>query len=330
MEQETVNGNHGVSGLITNIQHFSVHDGPGIRTLVFLKGCPLRCLWCCNPETQEFRPEIGIVAERCHADCSSCRDACPSDALCKTASGVMLPRAERCRECVPLKEGNPPCVSACPYEAVRLYGTRVDVRDVLDEVERDIDFYRHGNGGMTLSGGEALAQADFALALLREAKERCIHSALETCGFVPAERLLEACSLTDYLLFDVKIADTARHEHATGVSNACILENLRLVRKHFPRLPIRVCTPVIPGVNAASEDIQAIGEYLAGLGGVSWELLPYHAFGTVKYAGLGRPCRNFTVPDRDCMKRLEHMAENFVRAAGVGEYPESGPEPFTA
>ena len=192
-----------VTGVVTNIQHFSVHDGPGIRTLVFLKGCPLRCLWCGNPETQSFRPEIGSVAERCRPGCSACREACPAGALARGTSGVMLPDTSFCRECAPLSEGRPPCAAACTAGALRVYGTRRGAGEILDEVEQDIVFYRHEGGGMTLSGGEALAQPEFALALLREAGRRCIHTALETCGVVPSETFLTACSLLDYLLFDL-------------------------------------------------------------------------------------------------------------------------------
>ena len=127
-----------VTGVVTNIQHFSVHDGPGIRTLVFLKGCPLRCLWCGNPETQAFRPEIGSVAERCRPGCSACREACPAGALARGPSGVMLPDTSFCRECAPLSEGRPPCAAACTAGALRVYGTRRGAGEILDEVEQDI------------------------------------------------------------------------------------------------------------------------------------------------------------------------------------------------
>lgn len=240
-----------VTGVVTNIQHFSVHDGPGIRTLVFLKGCPLRCLWCGNPETQAFRPEIGSVAERCRPGCSACREACPRGRARARNFRRHAPGYFLRRECAPLSEGRPPCAAACTAGALRVYGTRRGAGEILDEVEQDIVFYRHEGGGMTLSGGEALAQPEFALALLREAGRRCIHTALETCGFVPSETFLTACSLLDYLLFDLKLADEELHERATGVGNARILENLRLARAAFPHLPIRVRTPVIPGVNAS-------------------------------------------------------------------------------
>ena len=312
-----------VTGVVTNIQHFSVHDGPGIRTLVFLKGCPLRCLWCGNPETQAFRPEIGSVAERCRPGCSACREACPAGALARGTSGVMLPDTSFCRECAPLSEGRPPCAAACTAGALRVYGTRRGAGEILDEVEQDIVFYRHEGGGMTLSGGEALAQPEFALALLREAGRRCIHTALETCGFVPSETFLSACSLLDYLLFDLKLADEELHERATGVGNARILENLRLARAAFPHLPIRVRTPVIPGVNASRAAVRALGEHLMDMRNISWELLPYHAYGNAKYAGLGRRCREYAVPDGECMKELEETARHFARVVSAEEHAGS-------
>lgn len=312
-----------MTGLVTNIQHFSVHDGPGIRTLVFLKGCPLRCLWCSNPETQAFYPEIGIAAERCDSGCSACREACPSGALSRGASGALISDPARCRECGPLSMGQPPCAAACPSGALRVYGTRRGVGEILDEVEQDIVFYRHEEGGMTLSGGEALAQPEFALDLLREARRRCIHTALETCGFVPSETLLAACSLLDYLLFDMKVADKELHERATGVGNARILENLRLARASFPDLPIRVRTPVIPGVNASRAALCALGEHLKDMQNTSWELLPYHAYGSAKYASLGRCCREYAVPDRACMKELEETARHFARVVSAEEHAGS-------
>ena len=323
MERRMVNPAHAendVTGVVTNIQHFSVHDGPGIRTLIFLKGCPLRCLWCGNPETQAFRPEIGSVAERCRPGCSACREACPSGALVRGTSGVMLPNPSFCRECAPLNEGRPPCAAACTAGALRVYGTRRGVGEILDEVEQDIVFYRHEEGGMTLSGGEALAQPEFALALLREARRRCIHTALETCGFVPPETLLTACSLLDYLLFDLKLADEKRHERATGVGNTLILKNLRLARAAFPDLPIRVRTPVIPGVNASRGAMRALGEYLKDMQNISWELLPYHTYGSAKYTGLGRRCPEYAVPDRECMKELEETARHFARVVSAEEH----------
>lgn len=318
------------SGIVANIQHFSVHDGPGIRTLVFLKGCPLRCRWCGNPETQDFRPELGVGEQTCRPGCSACRDACPAHALTRDASGRIVPDRALCRDCPPLREGRPPCAAACVAGPLRVYGRRRAVGEILDEVERDVAFYRHDEGGMTLSGGEALAQPEFALALLREARERCIHTALETCGHAPPEILLEACSLLDCLLFDVKIRDEARHERATGVSCSRILENLRLARDGFPELCLWVRTPVIPGVNATEADIRAIGEFLRDLGDVRWELLPYHACGTAKYASLGRTWREFAVPDGERMKRLEDTARRYARVISAAECPEPRSQPFIA
>ena len=235
----------------------------------------------------------------------------------------MLPDTSFCRECAPLSEGRPPCAAACTAGALRVYGPRRGAGEILDEVEQDIVFYRHEGGGMTLSGGEALAQPEFALALLREAGRRCIHTALETCGFVPSETFLTACSLLDYLLFDLKLADEELHERATGVGNARILENLRLARAAFPHLPIRVRTPVIPGVNASRAAVRALGEHLMDMRNISWELLPYHAYGNAKYAGLGRRCREYAVPDGECMKELEETARHFARVVSAEEHAGS-------
>lgn len=307
-------------GLVFNIQKYSVHDGPGIRTLVFFKGCPLRCRWCSNPESQALRVELGYNADKC-LGCSACARACGRGALSLTPHGVVLdkticPLGEGRREEGGASGGRPPCVRACPAQALNVYGVWRTVDDVLAEVEADNVFYARSGGGLTLSGGEALAQPGFALALLREAKKRRIHRALETCSLVPREVLLEACNLLNYVLMDVKCLDADKHKAFTGVGNERILSNIRAVRKACPQLPMHIRTPVIPGFNDTPDDIRGIAAFARDIGATRCELLPYHRMGEQKYRflGLDYPMGEASL-DETAFARLQAMAH----AAGPDE-----------
>lgn len=269
------------TGLVFGVQRYSLHDGPGIRTVVFLKGCPLRCTWCCNPESQGSAPELAFNPSRCLGPelCGRCVGACPEGAL----TGV-APQPGRCVGCFA-------CVEACPAGARTVYGQHRTVDDVLREVEADDLFYARSGGGLTLSGGEPLAQPDFALALLREAKARRLHTALETCGHVTWKTLEAASRHLDVLLFDLKHADPVAHARHTGASNERILKNLARVRDTFPALALHVRTPVIPGVNDDEATLDAIRALVPE--GATWERLPYHRMGQPKYGYLGRPVPTF-------------------------------------
>ncbi|MDL2307185.1 glycyl-radical enzyme activating protein, partial [Desulfovibrio sp. OttesenSCG-928-C06] len=267
------------TGVVFNIQKYSVHDGPGIRTNVFLKGCPLRCRWCCNPESQAMHPELGYNADKC-LGCSSCVNACAHGALELTERGVELARDL----CVFDKI---PCVDACHAEALVVYGRVRTVADVLGEVEQDTMFYSRSSGGLTLSGGEPLAQPEFVMALLREARKRHIHCAMETSSVASESVILNAAGLLDYLLMDVKSMDDALHREFTGVSNVGILSNISRVRAVYPELPIHIRTPVIPGFNDNENDIRKIAEFAASIGAVRYEPLAYHYMGRQKYKFIG-------------------------------------------
>ena len=201
------------TGIVFNVQKFSVHDGEGIRTLVFLKGCPLHCPWCSNPESQRREPERAYNPTRCltAAVCGRCAKACPTRAVSIVGGLVCFDRS-KCTGCNA-------CVRACPSGAQTVYGETQSVDQILSRVEEDGVFYTRSGGGLTLSGGEALAQPDFALALLREAKKRHIHTTIETCGHYPTDVLDQACRVLDALIFDIKCLDSARHKKATGVHN---------------------------------------------------------------------------------------------------------------
>jgi len=273
------------TGSIFNIQKYSVHDGPGIRTIVFLKGCPLSCQWCSNPESQSIKPQIAYNQGRCLGTdkCDRCITACPQNAIAKGPDNTLTINRELCRSCETLD-----CAKVCPSQGIIIYGETKSVQEILDTVEQDAIFYARSGGGMTLSGGEPLMQAEFALALLREAKKRRLKTAIETCGHVPWETLREAAPLLNSVLFDLKTMDTQRHMEKTGAGNERILENLKKLLTEFPKLPVLVRTPVIPGFNNTEQDAEAIGRFLKGYPNVSFEALPYHRLGTQKYIFLGK------------------------------------------
>lgn len=279
----TTREDRNTSGVVFNIQKYSVHDGPGIRTLVFLKGCPLSCRWCSNPESQAFQVELAFNPGRClgFSQCERCLKVCPSQAIARLDDKPVFNRAV-CDSC------HRPCVEACPSQGVIAYGQRKTVGEVLDQVEQDSIFYSRSGGGVTLSGGEPLAQPEFTLALLREARRRRINTSMETCGQAPWEVLRQAAEMLDSIMFDIKSMDNAKHKEFAGVPNARILENFTLLAKNFPSLPIHVRTPVIPGFNDTPEDVEAIVQAVSGYPNVDYELLPYHRLGTQKYSFLNR------------------------------------------
>ncbi|MBO4335293.1 MAG: glycyl-radical enzyme activating protein [Desulfovibrio sp.] len=292
-----------VSGIIFNIQKFSVHDGEGIRTLVFLKGCPLHCAWCSNPESQSAKPEHAFNPARCLTAevCGRCLEACKHGAL-TLVNGMIMFDGSQCTQCFA-------CARACPGEAQKVYGESKSVGEILDLVERDQTFYARSGGGLTLSGGEALFQHDFCLALLRAAKRRHINTAMETSAYAPYRYLEEACRHLDKLIMDIKCLDSVKHKTFTGVENTLILENFRRVCQDFPDLPILVRTPVIPGFNDNEDDIRAIRDFVPLKPTIEYELLPYHRMGQPKYGYL---CRRYALEgkelDKKTMQKLRAIA----------------------
>jgi pyruvate formate lyase activating enzyme len=246
---------------------FATHDGPGIRTTIFFKGCPLACQWCHNPESQDFRPEILYFAERCR-HCGDCVAACPADTS-----------REHCRRC-----GR--CAEACQAEARQLAGERVGLAQLLAEIERDLIFHEESGGGVTLSGGEPLAQPRFTAALLGACRERGIHTVLETCGFARRDVFLPIAQLAGAVLFDLKLMNDVLHRWYTGVSNRWILANLDQLAANGTPFTVRI--PVVPGVNDSADEMEAFARHLASRRIGAIELLPYHRIGAAKYARLGR------------------------------------------
>ena len=268
-----------IRGLIFNIMRFAVHDGPGIRTAVFFKGCPLRCAWCHNPESISPQSEIMLRPERC-VHCGACVHACPQQGI--SASAVPLPVQDpaRCTRCGA-------CAEACPAEARALIGREASVGEAIAEVLRDRVFYEQSGGGVTFSGGEPTHQPDFLHALLAAAKGEGLHTVVDTCGHAPWVVFKRVAPLVDLFLFDIKIIDPEKHQRHVGVSNDLILENLERLAGNGAALRVRM--PLIPGVNDAVEDASRLGQKLAALKRVpEVHLLPYHKSGAEKYARLGR------------------------------------------
>ncbi|GBF33936.1 pyruvate formate-lyase activating enzyme [Desulfocucumis palustris] len=271
-------------GLVFNIQQFSLHDGPGIRTIVFFKGCPLRCRWCANPESQYDQPELVYNKNKCIGthECRECLQACGAGAIEQEErhNKVVLNR-KLCLNC-----GE--CAKVCPSKALEILGKTMSVNEVLKIAQEDGVFYSRSGGGLTLSGGEPLLQAEFACGLLREAKNKGMDTAIETCGYTRWQNIEKACQYVNTVFYDIKCINSDKHKRFTNVSNKRILQNFKDLCGCFPQTPVIVRTPVVPGFNDREEDILEIINFIKGNPNVKYELLPYHRFGESKYAYLGK------------------------------------------
>ncbi len=317
-------------GLVFNIQRFCIHDGPGIRTTVFLKGCPLRCWWCHNPEGQSPEPELSLIPARC-VRCGRCVQVCPQQPS-EAPGGNGRPAGARAHSAAAerLPDGStvpvPPgctlcgaCVEACPTEARQMVGRRMSVDEVLSEVLKDRIFYDESEGGVTFSGGEPLMQWPFLSGLLRACRAADVHTALDTCGFAPREELLELAALSDLVLYDLKTLDDQLHREHTGFSNAEILDNLEALAQCHPSIWVRV--PIVPGLNDTPAELEAMARFVSRLRGVRQvNLLGYHALGAHKRPLAGEA--GARVPPAPLPREgLDQAAERFRRlglAAHVG------------
>ena len=279
------------TGLILDIDSFSTHDGPGIRTAVFVKGCPLSCKWCHSPESQKKTPTLLYQKVRCTA-CLRCMNTCKNGAITQDLTdpdqpGIVIDR-KKCVGCFS-------CAKGCYFKALRVSGSEWDAEALANKAARDLPFFENSGGGVTISGGEPLMQPEFTYAFLKACKEKGIHTLMETCGFGSKEALLQIAEMCDMLYFDIKLADEEAHKEWTGVSNQQILKNLTALCEngHADKITIRV--PCIPDVNDTQESIRAIALCAKQCGAKQIQLLPYNPMAGEKYKWIGA---DFALSDR--------------------------------
>jgi len=292
-----------LEAMVFNIQKFSTEDGPGIRTTVFLKGCPLRCLWCHNPEGQLPHPEIVWYDVKC-VGCGECVKACPEGAITASSEGLVTNRA-LCKNC-----GK--CAEVCMSNARELIGRLMTLEQVLNEVKKDKVFFDTSGGGVTVGGGEPTTYPKFVTELFKRCKEEEIHTALDTCGYTKWETLEGILRYTDLVLYDLKQMDPKKHVEQTGFPLQPILENLKKIDDAGK--PIWIRTPVVPGYTDSEENIRKIAEFIAELKNVErWDLLPYHKFGEPKMVRLDREyaLKGLEPPPKEYMLRLKEIAHSY-------------------
>ena len=279
--------------IVTNIQGFSIHDGPGIRTVIFFKGCPLSCRWCANPECISKKPQVGFIKTLCR-QCGKCVAACPNNAI-QPGEDVHRIDTAKCEAC-----GE--CVKKCEYEALVRYGDVMTVDEVWDAVQKDKMFYDASGGGVTVSGGEPLLHSGFTRELFKRCRSEKIDTCVETCGYVTPKNLLEVLPVTDHFLFDLKHPVASIHRKFTGQSNDKILENAAFLIEQGADVLFR--QPLVPGVNDDMHHIKAVADFLRALGksAMRLQLMPYHRLGQSKYQALDMVYR---LPDTAVMKNEE-------------------------
>lgn len=309
-----------LAGILFDIRKYSIHDGPGIRTAVFFKGCPLRCAWCHNPESQSFQPELILRPNRCIA-CGACVEICPNGAIEVSTHHQALPQGKRrdivtdrakCQAC-----GE--CSRICYAEGRQLVGRAYRLEEVLTEIESDRVFYEQSGGGVTFTGGEPMSQRPFLLALLRACQARGIHTALDTSGYCTWKALDEVRPYVNLFLYDLKLMDDARHRQYTGVSNVVILSNLRILAEGGHAVRVRL--PVIPGINDDWENLQASGKFLAGLPALQRvDLLAYHSSAEAKYQNLGLDYAlpGLKPPSNERMQEIAAFLRGFGLEVSIG------------
>ena len=299
-----------VKGKIFNIMKYSIHDGPGIRTTVFFKGCPLNCQWCHNPESQGFGQELMYRPDRC-VGCGQCLEICPNGATISAEEKLGFLR-DKCLVC-----GK--CCTVCHAGVRELVAKTMSVSEVMSEIEKDLIFYDESGGGVTFSGGEALMQPEFLLEILKSCRKKEIHTVVETCGFVGLDTLKSISEYVDLFLYDIKLMDSEKHQVLTGVPNELIFSNLRWLAEHQAKVIVRLA--IIPGINDDEENIRLTGELVESLKQVNEiHCLPYHKAGVDKYERLGLMylLPDLQSPDNKSMGEIASKLERFGLKVKVG------------
>ena len=297
---------------VFNIQSFSIHDGPGIRVTVFVKGCPLRCLWCANPESNLEKPQLMTYRGKC-TGCGRCVPVCPQRAIGVGDDGKAQTNRNLCTDCGA-------CAEVCPNEARELSGKLMTVDEVLEQVEKDRLFLESSGGGMTISGGECLMHPDFSAALLQKAQQSGLHTAVESCCFASRSTVDNVFRFVDLAIIDIKHMNSDVHKRLTGVPNEPILDNIRHIY-HELHVPMMISLPVIPGYNDSEENIAATARFIADQLGtdVPLRLLPYHRLGEAKNESLGKtPDFSIDPPSDQTMQQLRELAASFGLQVQIG------------
>ena len=308
---EAINSNE-LRGLIFNIQRFSIHDGPGIRATVFLKGCPLRCRWCSNPESQSASVELMTRDAQC-IKCGICTEVCPVNAISIDAQGAKVVNMDRQKCTLCLK-----CTEVCPTNAIRQVGKWMSIEEVVDEVGRDSQFYVNSGGGVTISGGEPLFQGKFSYELLRWCKQKGYHTALDTSGYCAWKVLDGILNYTDLVLYDIKHLDAKKHKWGVGKGNQLILRNLQRIAQKGNKVWLRI--PLIVDYNDSLEHIGKVAQLGIKTGAEKVSLLPYHEWGKSKYKNLDKayPAEGAKSPSNEYIQQLRDFIQSFGIKATIG------------